>query len=139
MLVVLAATEIVFSLYWFRSTRFLLVVFYMLPVFPWDSRSSLFLRLWFLLSLLDVIMTIIPNTAISFNTMGSDTRFYIFSYVRNLVIYSCVSELVWTAREYYGVLAREWETGPRDVVDLPLGLLVVTVGQVNRRYWRCWR
>ena len=77
---------------------------------------------------------IIPNTAISFSTMGSDTRFYIFSYIRNLVIYSCVSELVWMAREYYGVLAREWETGPRDVGDLPLGLLVVTVGQFNRRY-----
>ena len=38
------------------------------------------------------------------------------------------------AREYYGVLAREWETGPRDVRDLPLGSPVVTVGQFNRKY-----
>ena len=38
------------------------------------------------------------------------------------------------AREYYGVLAREWETGSRDVCDLPLGSPVVTVGQFNRRY-----
>ena len=79
----------------------------MLPVFPWDSRLNLFSRLWFLSSLPDVIMMIIPNTATSFNTMGSDTRFYISIYVRNLVILSCVSEIVWTAREYYGVLARE--------------------------------
>ena len=38
------------------------------------------------------------------------------------------------AREYYGVLAREWETGPRDISDLPFGSQVVTVGQFNRRY-----
>ena len=37
-------------------------------------------------------------------------------------------------REYCGVLAREWESGPRDIRDVPLGLLVVTIGQFNRRY-----
>ena len=113
----------------------------MLPVFPWDSRSSLFSRLWFLSSLLDVIMRIIFNTATSFNTMGSDTEFYLSQDVYFIAkrcgvscYFSCVSELVWTAREYYRVLAREWGTGPRGIGDLPLGLLVVTIGQFNRRY-----
>ena len=52
-------------------------------------------------SLPDIIMTIIPNTAISFNTMGSDTEFYLsqdveFSVTRCGVScsFSCVSELV---------------------------------------------
>ena len=53
--------------------------------------------------------------------------------------FSCVSELVQMAREYYGVLARERETGSRDVSDLLLGSSVVTVEQFNRRYQRYWQ
>ena len=102
--------------------KFLLMVFYMLPVF-------LFSRLWFLSSLPDVITRIIFNTATSFNTMGSDTEFYLsqgvyFTATRCGVscYFSCVSELVWTAREYYGVLAREWETGPKRRWRLTVGI-----------------
>ena len=57
-----------------------------------------------------------------------DTEFYLSMRCGVSCYFSCVSELVWTAREYYGVLAREWETGPRDVGDLLLGSLDVPLG-----------
>ena len=66
--------------------KVLLVVFYMLPVFPWDSRSKFIFEIVVSFKSTGCYYVIVPNTATSFNTMGSDTRFYIFIYVGNLVI-----------------------------------------------------